>query len=94
MCYARFNLNKRFADVTDEELEQQFAGNERMNVDDKLLVQGCLSKLSATERQIVVMHAVGGIKHREIADMLGLPLSTTLSKYNRALAKLQQLIKE
>lgn len=94
MCYARFNLNKRFADVTDEELEQQFAGNERMNADDKLLVQGCLAKLSATERQIVVMHAVGGIKHREIADMLGLSLSTTLSKYNRALAKLQQLIKE
>lgn len=94
MCYAKFNRDKRYADVSDEELEGQFADNPHMSTDDKLLVEGCLAKLSATERQIVVMHAVGGMKHREIADMLGIPLSTTLSKYNRALDKLHNLVKE
>ena len=54
-----------------------------------------LTVLSDTERQIVVLHAVSGFKHREIAAMLNLPLPTVLSKYNRAIKKLRsQLEKE
>jgi RNA polymerase sigma-70 factor (ECF subfamily) len=37
----------------------------------------------------VVLHAVSGLKHREIAAALNLPLPTVLSKYNRALKKLK-----
>lgn len=38
--------------------------------------------------------ALGGLKHREIAAMLALPLPTVLSKYSRALKKLQLAWKE
>ena len=46
--------------------------------------------LNQQERQIVVLHAVSGFRHREIAQLLQLPLPTVLSKYHRALKKLKK----
>jgi len=57
-------------------------------------VRMLLSHLSDEEREIVVLHAVSGFKHREIADMMGLSLGTVLSKYNRAIKKLRELNEE
>ena len=57
--------------------------------EDRIVTQAVMSKLSAEERQIVVLHAVAGIKHREIAELLDKPLSTILNKYRRALKKLE-----
>lgn len=48
-----------------------------------------MNVLSSEESAIVVMHAVSGMKHREIAEVTGLSLSTVLSKYNRALKKMK-----
>ena len=50
--------------------------------------------LGDEERQIVTLHALTGLRHREIAALLGLPLPTVLSKYSRALKKLQLAWKE
>lgn len=50
--------------------------------------------LSDEERQIMIMHLVGNLKHKEIAKILDLKLSTTLSKYHRALKKLRLQWKE
>ncbi|MDR1538930.1 MAG: hypothetical protein LBU32_13220 [Clostridiales bacterium] len=50
--------------------------------------------LSEQERQIIMLHCSGGLKHREIGRLLELPLSTTLSKYRRALSKLKKFLKE
>lgn len=94
MCYARFNQAKRVAEISDEDIERQFADDNGTDSDDKLMLRAALGMLTSDERQIVVLHAVGGMKHREIAEMLGIPLSTTLSKYNRALGKLKNIIKE
>lgn len=60
---------------------------------DRIVVKKCLSELDDDERRIVVMHALGGLKHREIAEELSLPLNTVLSKYKRALGKLKTIIK-
>ena len=40
----------------------------------------------------MLLHDAGEMKHREIAEYLGCPLSTVLSKYRRALKKLQKLV--
>lgn len=53
------------------------------------LLNNCFKILSDEEREIVIMHAVAGFKHREIAYQLDKPLSTILSKYNRAIKKLR-----
>ena len=45
--------------------------------------------LDDAERQIVVLHAVGGMKHRETARLMGMTLTAVLSKYSRAIKKLK-----
>ncbi len=51
-----------------------------------------MKELSPEENSIVVLHAVAGLKHRETAKLMGMPLSTVLSKYRRALEKLRKHI--
>lgn len=59
-------------------------------VTDELSVTQAMLTLGEEERQIVTLHAVTGLKHREIAKLLDIPLATVLSKYNRAIKKLKQ----
>ena len=61
--------------------------------EDRQVLQEALAGLGAEERQIVLLHAVAGLKHREIARLLEQPLSTVLSKYHRGLKKLRALMK-
>ena len=42
---------------------------------------------------MVLLHAVTGLKHREIAQLMEMPLATVLSKYHRALKKLKTKMK-
>lgn len=58
---------------------------------DRLILKTALENLKQEERQIVTLHAAG-IKNREIAQVLGIPLGTVLSKRARALKKLKQHI--
>ena len=60
----------------------------------RMLIETLLKHLSEEERQIVMLHAISGLKHREIACLLELPLGTVLSKYKRAIQKLQILTEE
>jgi RNA polymerase sigma-70 factor (ECF subfamily) len=53
-----------------------------------------LSILSEEEREIITLHVVSGLKHREISSFLSIPLPTVLSKYHRALKKLNAKVKE
>ena len=61
---------------------------------DRLVLEAALKALGEEERQVVLLHAASGLKHREIARDLGLPLSTVLSRYSRALKKLQRYLTE
>ena len=63
------------------------------DLEDRQLLQGALARLGVEEREIVLLHAVSGLKHREIAQLLELPLSTVLSKYHRGLKKLKAQMK-
>lgn len=89
LCFKRLAERQRFAQASELEWDGFSAQQETMNADDKLVMEACMKILSDEERQIVVLHAVSGFKHREIASMLQLPLSTVLSKYHRALKKLK-----
>ena len=57
---------------------------------DRLVLETAMSILDAEERQIVVLHAMAGFRHREIAEILDLPTGTILSKYNRAMKKMRK----
>jgi RNA polymerase sigma factor (sigma-70 family) len=48
--------------------------------------------LDLVDRQIVVLHALAGFKHAEIATQLGLPAGTVRWRYRRALARLEGVV--
>ena len=68
--------------------------NDSKSVEDRMLLESAFSILGEQERIIVVLHMINGLKHREISEMTGLPLSTVLSKYNRSLKKMKEIIGE
>lgn len=53
-------------------------------------IEQLFAVLTEPERKILVLHLVVGLKHREIAKMLNLPLGTVLSKYQNSLRKMRQ----
>ena len=81
----------RVQEMEPEEWERLAADSPLVTAEDKQVLQAALSGLSDEERQVVVLHAVTGWKHREIAQLLELPLATVLSKYRRALQKLKNI---
>lgn len=97
LCYMRFRDQKHQADVGLDELNGEEIGEvcfplEQMT--DAIVLKAALSILKEDERQIVLLHASAGLKHREVAAGLQMPLATVLSKYNRAMKKLQQYLRE
>ena len=85
----RLRQSARLGELTEEEWNAIPAQAPNVTAEDRIVLQNALSRLSAQERQIVMLHAASGLKHREIAALLELPLSTVLSKYRRALEKLK-----
>ena len=51
------------------------------------------SLLDERGRQIVLLHVVSGLKFVEVASALETPLGTVLSRYHRAIRKLQKSVK-
>lgn len=78
------------ADPEVLDLLSHTAQTDEGNWEDSLILREALQILSAEEREILFLHAISGLKHREIAATLGLPLSTVLSKYMRSLSKLKK----
>ena len=92
---ARMKLRER-SRLTELDEEQWLAipaEAPRVTPEDRELLQNALAALGEEERRIVLLHAVTGLRHREIADLLELPISTVLSKYHRALKKLNAQLK-
>ena len=92
LALMKLREQKRSAQLQDsqwEARERLAAENPMVTVEDRQVLDAALTALADDERQIVLLHAVTGWKHREIAGLLELPLSTVLSKYRRALLKLK-----
>ena len=97
LCYMKFREQKYRSDLSLDDL----AGNEQgepcskiEDAADKVVLKAAVEILKEEEREIVLLHAAAGLKHREIAEALGMPLATVLSKYNRAIKKLGQYLRE
>lgn len=52
------------------------------------------SVLDGEEQRIVILHAVWGYKHKEIAGIMNCPIGTVTSKYKRSVEKLKVALKE
>lgn len=89
LCLMRLRHTERHAVLSEAEwdaIPQQETG---LTTEERTLLQHVLSRLGEEERRIVLLHAVTGLKHREIAALLELSLPTVLSKYHRAIRKMR-----
>ncbi|MEG0994726.1 MAG: sigma-70 family RNA polymerase sigma factor [Bacilli bacterium] len=91
LSYMKIRENKHYYNLS-EELLNNIGNNhdEYLKTDNKILLEECLNSLTSEERQIIILFAITGLKHKEIAELINIPLSTVLSKYSRALKKLQK----
>ena len=88
----QFNKNQRFIPL-DESIEITSVDEDfTENVINSEFLRQILATLNEDEREVISLHIVSGLKHREIAKLLRKPLSTVLSKYNRAIKKLQMQV--
>ncbi len=92
LCYMKLRDRNKLSDLPQEDWEAYIEGSEKMSLEDKIVLRECMKTLSDKERQIIILHAVAGFKHREIASFLHLPLATVLSKHRRSLIKLKNVL--
>ena len=92
LCLMRLRREERRAALSEEEWDAIPARECGLDADERALLQGALASLTDEERRVVLLHAVTGLKHREIAALLELPLPTVLSKYHRALKKMRSFL--
>lgn len=57
-------------------------------------VEAALATLPPEQREVFLLKEVGGLAYREIAEELGIPLGTALSRMNYALKKLRATLGE
>lgn len=69
-------------------------GTHDATVEQELIVEEMLDSLDEIERQVVLYHVLGDLKHREIAAILNKPLGTITWTYQQALQKLRSQFKE
>ena len=87
-----FRRNSRFLSEEAFEMDDTMEYSYVSEMTDRLVLETAMNILTERERQILLLHLVAGIRHREIAANLGLPLSTVLSCYQRTLKKLKRYL--
>ena len=93
LALMRIRKADRHADLDDSGWDAIPAEEKGLSVEERALLQDALALLDKNERRVVMLHAAAGMKHREIAVLLEMPLATVLSKYHRAIKKLRAFMK-
>lgn len=93
ICLMACRRRSHFADCPETDIPD--LGLEQISdADDRLVLEKALKMLPEDVCRIIMLHAVSGMKHREIAAVMQMPLSTVLSKYNRGIRALRRELEE
>ena len=93
LCYDFFRHKKDTAPIE----ETAEAGKDDMQIkgiEDGMLIEQALLKISAEQREVIVLRIYEEFKFMEIAKMLGVNLSTVKSRYHLGLKKLRKIMEE
>lgn len=88
LAFNEFNRRKKELRIDPTNNEIIF-GTVESNSENELIVKELLERLNETEREIVILHVIGDVKHKDISKMLGIPIGTVTWKYNEAIKKLK-----
>ena len=83
---------KRSFDCSSEDLEKEDTHFDEGSVLVSMEVKRALDSLDDEERQIVTLKVYAGLKHKEIAHLLEINAESCKKKYQRAIAKLRELL--
>lgn len=80
----------------DQPLEEAYyiPVQENLTIAEKETLKHYMAALTDEEKEIVMLHAIAGLKHREIAKIVNKSLPAVLSKYHRAIKRLKEMVKE
>lgn len=92
LCLMKIRKHKEHLNLDD--MHEILPNKKKDNIDDRIILTIAFQKISDEERNIVMLHVIGGLRFHEISKMLELPLSTVLSKYHRTMKKLKNILKE
>ena len=82
--------NKRKKDMNvDITVDEYVFGSVESSSEKEMMIKEMLTTLDKIEREIVVLHVIGDLKHREIAEIVEKPLGTVTWLYNQAIKKLK-----
>ena len=90
ICLNIIKSSKRLVPESGEDYPDPHSYEEALL--DSVVLKNALSELSDKERQVVVLHAVSGMRHKEIALIMSVPTGTVKWRYSTALKKLQKVI--
>ncbi|MDX2415670.1 MAG: sigma-70 family RNA polymerase sigma factor [Bacteroidales bacterium] len=89
-CLTQLRKNKiYFEEITDYNFEDQVEENIFESID-PTYVHKAIKDLPEGSRTILILHALEGYKHREVAAMLNISESTSRTQYKRALSLLNK----
>ena len=83
--------NKRFIPLEDED-NIIYEREHTQKLEDSKIVQIMKKVLNDNEFQIVILHVVNEMTHKEISELLNKPLGTITWAYNNAIAKVRREI--
>jgi len=90
-AYTYLSKNKELT-IDDYQLQFIINNHNTIKTKDSLVIEEYLAYLTDLERNIVLLHIFGGLKHYEIAKILNLKNSQVRTKYSYALKKLKRRI--
>ncbi len=73
-----------------EDMEGRMGFEDMSHVENRLVLEKMFEYLSTEDRNMIIMHDIAGLKHREIAKLLDMPLGTVMARYHRGIRKLQK----
>lgn len=95
LCYS--HLRRRRPAVDIDELPQraqraQLAERAALSTEERLAVHEALNALSDNDREILVLKAIQGLSYAEIAEVLGIPRGTVMSRLYHARRRLKDIL--
>lgn len=78
------------AGINYDDLENELGFEDMSSADNRMVLEKMFELLSVDDRNLIILHDVSGMKHREIAKLMDLPLGTVIARYNRGIRKLRK----
>ena len=78
------------AGLNYDDLENELGFEDMSSVENRMVLEKMFELLSVDDRNLIIMHDISGMKHREIAKLMDLPLGTVIARYNRGIRKLRK----